>query len=190
LAEGRRQALAPRVPYVGRKICEQSQGDGTSSLYPISGLFSFAHSILISLKQWKIEFQPRIKLNDNIHIYAYKTLWFPEVMTYTHSIDSSRFLVQGSISHLGSKEHNIRLLPTMQQNCSRIIKWYIQRNSSKKFNISFFSFSRLSHLLVKLKNAADVSYSLFKVTKILYADPDRVFLTVSNTLVSLLALGA
>ena len=69
-AEGRRQPLAPRVPYMGRKTCEQSQGDGTSSLTPISPLFSFAHAILMSLRQWKINFQPRIKLNDNIGIHT------------------------------------------------------------------------------------------------------------------------
>ena len=60
-AEGRRQPLAPRVPYMGRKICEQSQGNGTSSLSLISPLFSFAHAILMSLRQWKINFQPKIK---------------------------------------------------------------------------------------------------------------------------------
>ena len=140
LAEGRRQPLAPRVPYLGRKICEQSQVYGTSSLTPISPLFSFAHSILMNLRQWKINFQPRIKLNDNIDIHTrrcdFRKSWPTHIVSTV--IHRSRFLVQGSITHLGSKQHNIGLLHITQQNCSRIIKWYIHRNSSKKFKISFF----------------------------------------------------
>ena len=165
-AEGRRQPLAPRVPYMGRKTCEQSQGDGTSSLTPISPLFSFAHAILMSLRQWKINFQPRIKLNDNIGIHTrrcdFRKSWPTHIVSTV--IHRSRFLVQGQIPHLGSKEHNIRLLPIMQQNCGRIIKWYIHRNSFKKLKISFFSYSRLSHhyLLIKLKRTANVSYFLWR----------------------------
>ena len=174
---------------MGLKISEQSQGDGTSSLSRIFHLFSFAHSILMSLRQWKMDFQARITLNDNIDIHTrrsdYRKSWPTHIVSTV--IHRSLFLVQGSITHLGSKEHNMRLLPIMQQNCSRIMKWYIHRNSVKKLKISFFSYSRLSHhhLLLKLKITADVSYFLFKITKILYADPDRVY----NTLVSLLTLG-
>ena len=139
-AEGRWQPLSPRVPYMGRKICEQSQGDGTSSLTLISPLFSFAHTILMSLRQWKINFQPRIELNDNIDIHTrrcdFRKSWPTHIVSTV--IHRSRFLVQGSITHLGSKEHNIGLLPITQQNCSRIIKWYRHRNSCKKFKISFF----------------------------------------------------